>query len=116
MTHLTATEPTLAQSAPDLGARLDGIEHTLRALLELTKDQNMTTVDDVQFLQGAYGSDWIIRITKGRARATRRRDLSDEEMSAGMEMTLFDGDGGTLTEQLNKQELLERELIEAGLS
>lgn len=116
MTHLTTAEPPLAPCVPDPGACLGSIEHTPRIRLELTKDQDMTTVDEVQYLQGAYGSDWIIRMTKGRARATRRRALSDEEMSADMKMTLFDGDGGSLTELLTEQERIERELIEAGLS
>lgn len=91
------------------------IERPVHALHERTKDQKMTSLDEVQKLQTAYGSDWTIRITNSVARATRRRNLSDEEMSAGMAMTLFDGDGSSLAEQLAEQQCIEDDLIETAL-
>lgn len=76
----------------------------------------MTTIDEIPQLQAAYGSDWIIRVANGVACATRRRDLSAEELGAGLAMTLFDGDDGSLSEQLAKQQRIENELAAAGLS
>lgn len=73
------------------------------------------TQQDLSELQLAYGSDWYIRIINAEPRATRRRSLSDEEISAGMAMTLFDGDGGRLAELLIKQERIESDLIKAAL-
>jgi hypothetical protein len=73
------------------------------------------TPEELGDLHAAYGADWLIRVTNSKAAATRRRSLSDEEIAAGMAMTLYDGDGGSLAQLLFAQQRLEDELTEAGL-
>lgn len=73
------------------------------------------TPEELGTLQEAYGGDWSIRVTTRKGVATRRRSLSDEELAAGMAMTLYDGEGGSLAELLFKQQRLEDDLTEAGL-
>lgn len=71
----------------------------------------MTSLDDVQQLQQEYGADWIVRRTNGKAYATRRiRSLTEDELRAGLEMTLYDGDGNTLAAKLKMQTLNEARL------
>ena len=69
-----------------------------------------TTLEDVQQLQADYGHGWNVRMLHGTARATRRRDLSDAENAAGLAMTLYDGDRGSLAEQLIEHARIEESL------
>jgi|1185.fasta_scaffold47417_3 hypothetical protein len=72
-----------------------------------------TTLEDVQRLQADYGHSWNVRMLNGTACATRRRDLSDSELGAGLAMTLYDGDRNSLAEQLIEQARIEESLSSA---
>mgnify|MGYP001614281398 CR=1 FL=1 len=69
-----------------------------------------TTPEDVPQLQADYGHGWNVRMLHGTACATRRGDLSDSEIDAGLAMTLYDGDRGSLAEQLQRQTRIEKSL------
>jgi hypothetical protein len=69
-----------------------------------------TTAEDVPQLQADYGRGWNVRMLHGTACATRRRDLSDSELDAGLAMTLYDGDRDSLAEQLIEQARIEESL------
>lgn len=69
-----------------------------------------TTPEDVPQLQADYGRSWNVRMLHGTACATRRRDLSDSELDAGLAMTLYDGDRDSLAEQLIEQARIEESL------
>lgn len=69
-----------------------------------------TSEEDVQHLQADYGKSWNVRMLHGTACATRRRDLSDSELGAGLAMTLYDGDRESLSEQLIEQTRIEESL------
>lgn len=69
-----------------------------------------TTDEEVQRLQADHGHSWNVRMLHGIARATRRRDLSDSEIDAGLAMTLYDGDRDSLTEKLIEQARIEESL------
>lgn len=74
------------------------------------------TSQELSELQKIFGSDWYIRIINSEPRATRRRTLSDDELSADMKMTLFDGDGGPLATLLLEQRGIEADLVKTALS
>lgn len=81
----------------------------------------MTDTELVQ-LQEAYGSSWNVRIPpNGHPTATRRRDLSPEELGAELVMTLAEDQIGlpgceSLADQLAKQQRIEDELTAAALA
>src|SRR3954462_11276918 len=97
--------PGAAAPAADVDRGRDRVRADGRRLVN-----RATTPKDVLQLRADYGRSWTVRMLHGTACATRRRDLSDSELGAGLAMTLYDGDRESLSEQLIEQTRIEESL------